>query len=236
MITALSRGRIRIGFEGETAGAYDVAVKHPDRLLHIVRETSLLLTPLGIEAIGERADQEEEHLHVDLTKVEVEPDDAMTDVEHPLVIVNISGSGPGKFWGKENYVQLMERLHQLGLHPVVAGSPGDAGLVGTIAERSNSIALGATGSFAEFATRLAQADMIITPDTSIVHLAAALRKPTIMLVASELDFIPWSPWGTPHRVVRHKNRIQDIAVESVASAVESLAAETIQATQSSPRA
>jgi ADP-heptose:LPS heptosyltransferase len=82
---------------------------------------------------------------------------------------------------------------------------------------------------------LALADMIVTPDTSVVHLAAALRKPTVMLIASSSDFIPWRPWGTPHIVVRHNDTIASIPMEDVATAIFQLASETIGPAHSSPR-
>jgi ADP-heptose:LPS heptosyltransferase len=239
LLALFSGATTRIGFQGETASAYDILVPHPAQPAHIVSETSLLLEPLGIRPIGDEPERTDDYLSLLLPKELIES--ARRKVTHelssdnPVVIVNISGSGPEKFWGIDNYVRLAGAIRRIGLRAIFAGSPADMELVSHIASESSARSLPPTDSYAEFAAMLSLADMIVTPDTSVVHLAAALRKPTVMLIASQSDFIPWRPWGTPHVVVRHNDVIASITVEDVGTALFQLASETIGPAYSSPR-
>jgi ADP-heptose:LPS heptosyltransferase len=108
LLTGLSGARFRIGFTGATANVYDIAVEHPATPMHIVRETSLLLAPLGIDAIGERPRSDAQRLSVAIPEEarsaarELLPELSGSDGE-PTVVLNISGSGPEKFWGVEQF-------------------------------------------------------------------------------------------------------------------------------------
>jgi ADP-heptose:LPS heptosyltransferase len=239
LLSLFSGAATRIGFQGETASAYDILIPHPEQPVHIVSETSLLLAPLGIPPIGEEPQRTEDYLTLTLTDDLIESARQMVATafssDNPVVVVNISGSGPEKFWGADNYVRLAAAIRRIGLRAIFAGSPADREMVSQIARESNVQSLPPTDSYAEFAAMLSLADMIVTPDTSVVHLAAALHKPTVMLIASPSDFIPWRPWGTPHIVVRHNSSIASIAVEDVGTALFQLASETIGPAHSSPR-
>jgi heptosyltransferase-3 len=227
LLMALSGARVRIGFRGEAEGVYDYVVEKPSTPIHIVRESSLLLAPLGISPIGEMPSRESEHLRIEI------PDDALqgaksraaflfTDNSRHRLIMNISGSSPEKFWGVEQYIELALRLRARGTESIIAGSPGDSQKVAAIAAGAGCSFLPPTPSLAEFAAMLSRADLIVTPDTSVVHLSAALRKPTVMLVASESAGSAWHPWGTRYQVVRHKESIPEIPVEEVERSIEKL--------------
>jgi ADP-heptose:LPS heptosyltransferase len=73
---------------------------------------------------------------------------------------------------------------------------------------------------------LDRATIILTPDTSVVHLAAALGKPTVMLVGTAATGAAWGPWGVEHRVLNGRDGLGDIDPAAAAEAVLSLRAAT----------
>ncbi|MEO5931623.1 MAG: glycosyltransferase family 9 protein [Candidatus Kapaibacterium sp.] len=228
MLTGLVASRHSIGFAGATSSAYDFAVEKPAAALHIVEQTVLLLRPFGIDTRRES---------IPALSVKIPPEArasaklAMAGLagEHRggNLIINISGSGPEKFWGEERYAELVTMLRARGIAPILAASPADAERLRRIALAGGTRFLPPVANLGTFAAMLAHADMIVTPDTSIVHIAAALRKPTVMLVAAAETGNIWGPWHVANRVVHGDGSLTAIAVEHVASAIESLASETL---------
>jgi len=232
--TAASGAGSRIGFEGQIASVYDISIPHSADDLHIVRATSLLLEPFGIEPIGPEPLSAVEKLHLKLadelrnaTRRHV---DALIDgTSSPILLLNISGSGPEKYWGGEKFIELARLARGEGFQPLIASSPADRSECEAIAAASGASALPTTESFEEFAAMLESADIILTPDTSVVHLAAALGKPTVMLVGTGLVGGVWGPWGVPHRIVAGTGSIASIAIDDLLQAILSLASATMPA-------
>lgn len=206
-IAAASGAKWKIGFAGESSNIYDVAIPRPTGPMHIVRETSLLLAPFGIPPIGPQPSGDHERLRVRLkTEAKV----------GTMVVLNISGSEPSKYWGTEQFVGLGRLLGVLGMQVAVACKPSDGALAEHIANKAEVQLIPSTPSFAQFAEYLAdQAGMIVTPDTSIVHLSAALGKRTVVLAADANSIAAWQPWGVPFRVVDGKGELAAITPQSV---------------------
>jgi heptosyltransferase-3 len=239
LLTVLSGAGYRIGFQGEATTIYDRAIAQPDEPMHIVSRTSLLLAPLGIMPIGPEPRRSAERLVISL------PLDAqitglrfwesITRIRNsPRVVVNISASSPSKLWPDERTTALLDLLRSEGATVAAASAPADRDRLDTIVTHGGHAALPVTSSLAEFAALLAPADLVITPDTSIVHIAAALRRPVVMITAgSAAD--SWGPWGVPSRIVRGDgDSIASVDVASVAEAYSSLRLATDRATGASP--
>jgi len=231
LTAAWSGARTRIGFDGELGNLYDIAVPRPVDPPHIVPETSHLLAPLGIAPIGPEPARESERLHVLLAPDEIER--ARTTLApllerspDPLVVMNISGSDSSKFWGLERYAATVAELLRRNARPVVAARPADEALLERIVAETGCERLPIRASLVEFVAMLSFAGYIVTPDTSVVHIAAALGKPTVMLTPSASVAASWRPWGVPARVLSAEGSIERISTDRVLEAILSLMAET----------
>lgn len=232
VLTSLAGGRFRIGFQGSHANIYDIAVPAPARPMHMVRTTSLLLQPLGINPIGDMPSRPAERLTV---VIPLETRERMKgtikallhELPSPIVALNISGSGTEKFFGVESYVEVARLLRAAGITSVFGAAPGDAAFLEAIATGSGCPALPITRSLAEFAALLEHADLIVTPDTSIVHIAAALGKPTVVMVTSSENGLAWRPWGVPHAVVTGNGTVTSIGPDQLAVSIISLVSATV---------
>ncbi|HSQ92643.1 MAG TPA: glycosyltransferase family 9 protein, partial [Nitrospiraceae bacterium] len=70
-----------------------------------------------------------------------------------------------------------------------------------------------TNSFEEYASLLSSCEILLTPDTSTVHLGAALGIPMVAYyLQSSLHY--WTPIGVDYRMLTQDN-LQDISVNNV---------------------
>ena len=81
-----------------------------------------------------------------------------------------------------------------------------------------------TNDFIAYAAMLNECDIILTPDTVAVHLAAAFGKPVIALFqVPEPDILmPWYPLGTKCQCIENKHAIREIPVNQVLDAFRKL--------------
>jgi heptosyltransferase I len=113
---------------------------------------------------------------------------------HPLVILHAVAKWETKQWPAENFALLADRLVERGAGVVMTGSPQDAGSIGRILGLTRRPAeildLSGKTSLSELAGLFSLSDLVITPDTGPMHLAAAVKVPLIAL------FGPTAPWRT----------------------------------------
>jgi ADP-heptose:LPS heptosyltransferase len=149
----------------------------------------------------------------------------LSDRTRRLIIVNISGSTPGKFWGVEPYARLARNLEKSGFLVLLLAAVADAPLLERIASEAGVGRIPPNPDLAEVAALLSFADLVVSPDTSIVHIAAALGKPVVDLVPVPHVGLEFGPWGVPHRIISGSDGIGGIAEADVQAAIQGLAEE-----------
>jgi ADP-heptose:LPS heptosyltransferase len=201
------------------------AVPMPDRRrVHIVDRLAQLLLAFGVDPEREPLDLEYRLSDVDRARAAVQLRGVRSS--HRLA-VNVSGRGTHKYWGRHRFIEaigfVQQHYPQLGI--VVCGAPGDAAEVEAIA--------GATGvepvpplPFHAFASIIHECDLLLTPDTSVVHLAAAWKIPAVVLFREDPHTLPWVPYRSPHRAIVQPGPLAGIALERVIEALTQLIEET----------
>jgi ADP-heptose:LPS heptosyltransferase len=223
-----------VGLLHAESGLYTHAAALPDRSrVHPVERLAQLLLPFGIDPKSQSLD-----LAYPLTSSDVETAQRILGpASRPLRLgVNLSGRAAGKYWGSANYVAVVHHLMstdpRFGIS--VCGSPGDAAEVRRVALATGAQALPPTSSLKEFAALVHQFDLLLTPDTAVVHLAAAWKIPTVALYHSDPAVAPWLPYNTPHRAVAHPNGIPAIPTDRVIAALEELIHERFAVVAATP--
>lgn len=102
----------------------------------------------------------------------------------PYAVLFPGASWTGRMWPAERFVELARRLRKRGLAVVVAGGPHDHPFADPIVselpgEVSNLV--GQT-SLQELAEISRNAQLVVTNETSTVHIAAAVRAPTLCIL------------------------------------------------------
>ncbi len=185
-----------------------------EKTAHVVVRTSRLLAPLGVEAISNGTEREHP-LHV-IRPASAETLSTGSEGRVPAIIaLNVTVAGEGRRWPRDHYVALARLLKRKEMAPVIVGAPSDEEMIRSIARDASAEILPPARSFLTFAERLAGVDLVVTPDTSVVHLAAALRKPVVALYASQKAGTEWRPWGTTYETIINTEGMDKISPEDV---------------------
>ena len=227
ILCALAGGKWNVGLSKENAYTYDISVPLLSRKeTHIIDRLAMLLTVFGIS----RDDQD---LRVHYNVLPESREFAASFLKHhnlldrDIIGVNISPGEGTRFWGVENYQALISWLRKeySGSPILVLYQPSDAPVAQTITRRFPEVVLSPeTKSFDQFAAFIQTLWMLITPDTSAVHLAAAFSIPSVvMYVQSNKELRIWEPYGSlSETVVTDIDDLRRISQAEVFHAVEKL--------------
>lgn len=210
-----------IGLEKENAEVYTHVVAVPNRTTtHVVERTARVLLPLGIEP--QRGDLA---LEYPLSAEDTAQAQAVFGVQQSAVRigVNISGSSELRYWGQENWMHFLRTIAQRysNAEVVVFAAPHHAQEQEAIAAATGVRAVPTVPTFHRFAALIRQCDMLVTPDTSVVHLAAAFCIPAVVLFSHTANAVSWHPYNSPHIVIAAENdSLAGIASADVLAAVE----------------
>ena len=203
--------------QGEPAPAAGDFFPYPDQG-HEIRRLLRLLEVLGIPAQGEE-------LEFPLYDDDYRELDALTgmDALEPgrYVCLHPGARDIAKRWPARHFARIGEALHDIGYRVVLTGSGAERTLTTAIARamRNPSINCAAPVSVGAIAALLNHARLIVTNDTGVSHIAAALRLPSVVIF-SATDPDRWAPLdGTLHRIVRDRGRTD---VNGVLRAVQQL--------------
>jgi ADP-heptose:LPS heptosyltransferase len=225
LLARWSRAPYRLGIRHERAGDYTHAVPLLDRRsVHIVERMAQLLLPFGIDPAREALDIEYRLSDADRTLARTR----LGHTDRPLKLgVNIAGSSRLRYWGGENFIACIRWMQEFDPRFAiwVGGAPEYRADVAAIAAATGATPLPPLPSFHEFAAVLREFDMLLTPDTSIVHLAAAWKTPTVALFRQSPDVMPWYPYRSPYRAVQHPGGVPRVSVTAVEEALRSLVEE-----------
>lgn len=216
--------RARVGIAKGNDAAYTHVVPLLERSrVHIVERLAQLLLPFGIDPVGEDL-----RLEYPITDAERE---WATAVLGPCrkayrVGINLAASHPDKTWSAAQWSTFLRELSRK--HPeaelLLFASPAYARAQAEIAAETGVRPVPTMPSFHQFAILLERCDIIVTPDTAAVHLAAAWQRPCVALyVWDRPELMPWLPYRSPHEAVyTRQSPLQNLPVADALDAFERL--------------
>lgn len=117
------------------------------------------------------------------------------------------GSGWGaKCWPSERYAELARRLHAVGMKSLINFGPGEETLARLVAEASSGAAIAVSCTLAQLIALTRRASLFVGGDTGPMHLAAALKVPTIALFGPT-DPARNGPYWQPSAVLRNEQSV-----------------------------
>ena len=162
-----------------------------------------------------RSDEFPPHLVVE-ERYENEAENYITSIgkirEKPL-FVNISAGRLRNRWSTENYIVLLALLRDKYGPVILSSAPEDAAKA---TEVMQSAVAGVSrihpGNIRALAAIIRRCALVVTPDTSVVHLAVAVGTPVVGLYCeshSEFPQLQWMPQIVPYRAVRTSENTVD---------------------------
>jgi ADP-heptose:LPS heptosyltransferase len=147
--------------------------------------------------------------------------------QRPLIGINISAGGEVRFWGIEQYRELLSFIADRypELCPIVLYQPSDKEKARKICDGNKNIVLSPlTNTFDQFAAIIKQLTFLVSPDTSAIHLASAFNIPAVVLyVQSNKALRIWEPYGIEYEVVvTDVDDLSTIPVKDVQTALKKL--------------
>lgn len=196
---------------------------------HVLENTLKLLTAFGIDTDGL-----ERHVPPTIDDRSYQAADRFLlslngAVPNGVIGLNISAGRPTRVWPDTKNRTLIERM--LAAYPhhrvVISADPADRpralALAALFPERVDPLPDGL--NLLDVSAIISRMKMLVTPDTSLVHIARSFRVPVVGLYTRYArNFILWRPFGQAGGAVISGNdyNIHDIAVDDVFNAVMAL--------------
>jgi len=146
--------------------------------------------------------------------------------ERKRILINLSAGAENRYWKTENWLELMHSIDEVNDIFMISDFK-DRHLAEKIEKNyksGNLLYLHASNIF-EVAEIVRSSDVIVTPDTSIVHLASCFNKP----IAAMFHNVEWvlkryAPLSDTSRVIisKDKDSISDVKVSDVVSALKEI--------------
>jgi ADP-heptose:LPS heptosyltransferase len=143
--------------------------------------------------------------------------------EAPLAIVHAGGSRLERRWPADRFATVADALADTGLHLVLTGTAAESQVTAAVAAsmRSPSIDLAGRTSLGVMAALVERARLVVTNDTGVSHLAAAIGSDSVTVFSvSERD--RWEPVGSERNVSVGDGRPGGAPVSDVLHAVQGL--------------
>lgn len=182
-IVRLINARIRLGFDHTPAlrKSNNLLVRHPDLSKQWYRGFGSILHPLGVTLEYIRGGSS----FYCSNEAEQFASDFFNGNSRKYVAINLGAGKDVKRWPVDRFVQLAGHIsNKYDLHPMVLSNPGMTELADEFADKYQAIGHCIKAPLIYLdkdAALMKRCQFVITADTSIMHLAFALKLPTLVL-------------------------------------------------------
>jgi ADP-heptose:LPS heptosyltransferase len=152
------------------------------------------------------------------------------------VLVNISAGHAERRWSDDRFAQLLVHLRRRVPNARVA-------VIALATERASAERLAAlvhgvalTPTVRELFALVASADLVVTPDTAVSHIASAFVRPTLTLLRRRAEYHIWIPYRTPGRNIfgDDAETLEGLPVERVIAGLDDLLEEWLPEHRNGP--
>jgi lipopolysaccharide heptosyltransferase II len=147
------------------------------------------------------------------------------------ILVNVSAHGIQRRWPEERYAAVLRHIRQRvsDADIVVVGMRATMPMVHRLALTADAVPCCPT--VRELIALVATSDLVVSPDTSVCHMASAFRRPIVSFTLRDKE--QWVPYDTPSMVV-HGTRLDsldDVSADAVKRAFDEMLATAFRAPQ-----
>lgn len=218
------RSKIKLGFDFHRQKKFlTIAIpQQPKDKTHLIERYAYLLRESGL-AIDDKDVKPEIYLNSELDEL---LKNQFSDIKknYKLVGINISAGAPIRKLSSERWIEVLNGLKNVyeKIKIVLLYEPNDFESAEKIKTQvSNEIIIDCgKNTFQKFACTIKHLDLLVTPDTSAVHIASALNVPVIALYPNvRWNFISFAPYKTKSiSILSSEENINLIQTEDIINA------------------
>jgi len=222
IIAQFSRSKVKVGFGFANNSKYlTVPVTRPDNEnSHVTDRIKLIPEAIGLTF---RSDEikpsltigQKEFASVKNQLVRANPK------KKPIIAVNLSAGDKSRYWTVDKWWKLLMEIKKVEKDIIflLLSAPTDAHIAKDVGTPfpSDTIIFPAYSDFQHFASYIAQSDLLISPDTSAVHIACSFSIPLIALYPKiSWNYASWKPVNTTFQsVMPESGNVSEIPWEKV---------------------
>ena len=219
IIAKTVRAGKKIGFNPGGKNNFDIGIDgdKENAGLHFVLRCFKPLKHIGIEMPG--AIPKPELYPSDISKLYV--NDFLNDTAgRKILVINLSASYRAKMWDNDKWEEFILSLNTDEFFPIVTFAPADRDIAEDLMKKVK-IAVFRSRSMDDVTALIAKSDILVTPDTSLVHVAAAFDKPLLGLFSGLDDFYEkFRPLSSVFEVVRSPKGVDGIKAITAGQAIQ----------------
>jgi len=232
----MSKAKHTVGIYKSNAHVYTHCVVPKDRKhIHIVERTAQVLLALGVnpEAISLSIPY-----HLDTELIESSQRALLlagVNLSKPLIMINIAGALDYRVLNPEKTISWIQSIQSTiedqGIQIMVCGEKKHADSLKYISSHTNTLTAPFVDSYNAFAGLLAGSSMVISPDTSVLHLISAFTIPCLaFFVEDNSGTMVWKPYQSPCEYIVTKGpTVNDIPSHEIVNAFHALHSRTAYA-------
>ncbi len=147
-------------------------------------------------------------------------------IKNKKILVNISAGAENRYWLEEKWIELFGKIEK-DSHIFLISDNRDKKLANNLVSdyKSNNLTYINADNIFEVAEIVRNSDFIITPDTSIVHLASCFNKPVVAMFHN-VDWVikRYAPLSDKCKMIlsKEKDSISNISVDEVISKLDEI--------------
>ncbi len=221
---AISGAKWKLHIDRENRLPFNIRVK-ASQDGHIMDAFSDILSGLGKKV-------ETEELVREISLSDIEKDFAAKfwsgkDAEpEDCVAINISAGGENRWWGEDRYREVCRGIISAGMKPLILYAPEYKKRAESIAMPEMETLLSPlTPTVLHVAALIHDVRLLVSPDTSIIHIAASSGIPVVgMYLPFDPSLPKWYPWRVDRRILMAEDHrsLESISPESVIRGVHEI--------------
>lgn len=219
------KSKCKIGFNNETHKAFDISIDNDNENvnLHFVER---IINTLKIIDIEKNETLPRPYIMLDNTSERIINSFLEKNNIKNHVMINISASHHDRMWNIEKWCELINYIKSKKTQLLLSSDTKHLDIAKSISEKTGITHLPAS-PLSIVSCAISKAKLLISPDTSLIHIAAAFDVPVISLTSNmHSNIIKFYPLSTKKEVVFPKENnqiVKDIELSAVIEAYNKLA-------------
>lgn len=218
--TRFIRADIKIGITHDYHQGFFHHLLDIDLDTHVIEKNCTLLDYLGISY-----SKEDIRPYLPENEVSQEIEDFVNQIEGKSIVgINLSAGGRDREWPVEKWQELISQLDFTFIILAMPYRSPDKEKLEKLFP--NIIPSPRTASIFEAGKLISQVQLLITPDTSLIHVASCYEVPVVAMYLRNIGLHRFYPYGIPYkRLVTITDKNEDIPLKDVLQAIKEIGEE-----------